>query len=101
MDRSLGLCRGGVRGRGGEVTERGGDAAVNAGVFRELLAGKGGPVRDAVLLNSAAALVAFEGPGPSLVDDLRAALPRVAAAVDSGAGERLLADWARVSTSLR
>lgn len=80
---------------------RGGDAAVNAGVFRELLAGKAGPVRDAVLLNSAAALVAFDGPGPSLVDDLRAALPRVAAAIDSGAGERLLADWARVSTGLR
>lgn len=80
---------------------RGGDATVNAGVFRALLAGATGPVRDAVLLNSAAALVAFDGPGPSLVDDLRAALPRVAAAIDSGAGERLLADWARVSTALR
>ena len=80
---------------------RGGDASVNAGVFRELLAGKGGPVRDAVLLNSAAALVAFDGPGPSLVDELRAALPRVAAAIDSGAAERLLARWAEVSTALR
>lgn len=80
---------------------RGGDAAVNAGVFRELLAGKAGPVRDAVLLNSAAALVAYDGAGPALVDDLRAALPRVAAAIDSGAAERLLADWARVSSDLR
>lgn len=80
---------------------RGGDAAVNAGVFRALLAGDRGPVRDAVLLNAAAALVAFDGPGPSLVDDLRAALPRVAAAIDSGAGERLLSRWAEVSTALR
>jgi anthranilate phosphoribosyltransferase len=80
---------------------RGGDAAANAAVFRAVLAGERGPVRDAVLLNSAAALVAFDGPGPSLVDDLAAALPRVAQAIDSGAGERLLARWAEVSTGLR
>ncbi|QJY49575.1 anthranilate phosphoribosyltransferase [Pseudonocardia broussonetiae] len=80
---------------------RGGDAGVNAGVFRALLAGEHGPVRDAVLLNSAAALVAFDGPGPSLVDDLRRALPRAADAIDSGAAEGLLARWAEVSTSLR
>lgn len=80
---------------------RGGDAAVNAGVFRSLLAGDHGPVRDAVLLNAAAALVAYHGPGGSLLDDLAAALPRAAAAIDSGAGERLLANWAEVSTGLR
>lgn len=80
---------------------RGGDAVVNAAVFRALLAGDTGPVRDAVLLNAAAALVAFDGPGPSLTDDLRAALPRVAAAIDSGAGERLLERWVQVSTALR
>ncbi len=80
---------------------RGGDASVNARAFRTLLAGERGPVRDAVLLNAAAALVAFDGPGPSLVDDLRAALPRVADAIDSGAGEQLLARWADVSTGLR
>jgi anthranilate phosphoribosyltransferase len=34
---------------------RGGDAAHNAGVVREMLAGKPGPVRDAVLLNVAGA----------------------------------------------
>ena len=80
---------------------RGGDATVNAGVFRSLLAGAPGPVRDAVLLNAAAALVAFDGPGPSVTEDLRAALPRVVAAIDSGAAERLLAHWAQVSTALR
>lgn len=80
---------------------RGGDATVNAGVFRAVLAGERGPVRDAVLLNAAAALVAFDGPGPCLVDDLRAALPRVAAAIDSGAAERMLSRWVEVSTVLR
>ncbi len=80
---------------------RGGDAARNAAVFRALLAGEPGPVRDAVLLNSAAALVAFDGPGPDLAADLRAALPRAAAAIDSGAAQALLARWAEVSTALR
>ena len=37
---------------------RGGDAAFNASVARAVLAGQTGPVRDAVLLNAAAALVA-------------------------------------------
>ena len=39
---------------------RGADASYNADVARRLLAGETGPVRDAVLLNSAAALVALE-----------------------------------------
>lgn len=40
----------------------GGDPAFNAGVVNDLLDGKPGPVRDVVLLNAAAALVAFDGP---------------------------------------
>lgn len=80
---------------------RGGDATENAGVFRALLAGAPGPVREAVLLNAAAALVAFDGPGDDLTADLAAALPRVAAAVDSGAAQALLARWVEVSTALR
>ena len=48
---------------------RGADAAYNADVARRLLAGETGPVRDAVLLNSAAALVALEpGDGPLTSD---------------------------------
>jgi anthranilate phosphoribosyltransferase len=40
---------------------RGGDVRVNADVAGRVLAGKAGPVRDAVLLNAAAALVAYDG----------------------------------------
>lgn len=40
---------------------RGGDTGDNAAVCRRLLAGERGPVRDAVLLNAAGALVAFDG----------------------------------------
>src|SRR5690606_37326029 len=39
---------------------RGGDAQVNAGVARDVLAGTPGAVRDAVLVNSAAAIVAYD-----------------------------------------
>ncbi|EFL06061.1 anthranilate phosphoribosyltransferase, partial [Streptomyces sp. AA4] len=48
---------------------RGGDAAANAEVVRELVSGKTGPVRDAVVLNAAAALAAFAGFSDSLEDD--------------------------------
>lgn len=73
---------------------RGGDAAHNAGVAREVLAGAFGPVRDAVLLNAAAALVAYDGPtAEPVAEQLRAALPRAAEAVDSGAAAAVLAAW--------
>ena len=84
---------------------RGGDAAVNAAVFRRLLGGERGPVRDAVLLNAAGALVAFDGvaagPPADLHEALRAALGRAGEAVDSGAGEALLARWVDVGARLR
>jgi anthranilate phosphoribosyltransferase len=75
---------------------RGGDAAHNAGVVRDLLAGVTGPVRDAVLLNAAAAVVASDGvpaAGESLDEALRAALVVVADAVDSGAAAATLEAW--------
>jgi len=79
---------------------RGGDAAHNAEVTRAFLAGRGGPVRDAVLLNAAAALVAMSpGDGP-LAGQLSAAMGRAAEAVDSGAAARALAGWVETSRSL-
>jgi len=83
---------------------RGGDAAANAGVCRALVAGERGPVRDAVLLNAAGALVAFDGPDSragDLAEALPAAMQRAAAAVDSGAARELLDRWAEASTALR
>lgn len=80
---------------------RGGDAATNVGVTRGVLAGEPGPVRDAVLLNAAAALAAHAGFSEDLTGDLAAQLPRATDAVDSGAAADLLAQWATRSTSLR
>jgi anthranilate phosphoribosyltransferase len=77
---------------------RGGDATANAEVFRDLLGGKGGPVRDAVLLNAAGAVVAFDGPVADPLAAFPAAIERVGAAVDSGAAAGLLARWAEFST---
>ncbi|MER5865589.1 anthranilate phosphoribosyltransferase [Kitasatospora sp. NPDC002040] len=76
---------------------RGGDPQFNADVARRLLAGEQGPVRDAVLLNTAAALTALELTGAPLAEQLAAGMVRAAAAIDSGAAEALLKDWAAAS----
>ncbi|MEC4019322.1 anthranilate phosphoribosyltransferase [Streptomyces sp. H27-D2] len=76
---------------------RGADAAYNAEVARRLLAGERGPVRDAVLLNSAAALVALEpGEGP-LAEQIAAGMVRAAESVDSGAALSSLDRWVAAS----
>ncbi|MFD1507689.1 anthranilate phosphoribosyltransferase [Georgenia yuyongxinii] len=76
---------------------RGKDATYNAGVARDMLAGRAGPVREAVLLNAAAAFVA-DGtlPGTSegrLVARLAIGLEHAARSVDSGAAADLLERW--------
>lgn len=78
---------------------RGGDGEHNAGVARDLLAGVTGPVRDAVLLNSAAALVAFDGldRDADLRQAMRAAVSRASTAIDNGSAARLLDRWVEVS----
>ena len=79
----------------------GGEADFNAQVVRDVLAGTRGPVRDAVLLNAAAGIAAFDRD----LDDLHAGLARgliaAATAIDSGAVATLLADWVRVSGEIR
>ena len=81
---------------------RGGDAAHNAGVARDLLAGDGSSaVRDAVLLNAAAALAAYAGGDGSLVDRLRAGWEQAAQSLDGGSARSLLDRWVEVSGSLR
>ncbi|SDI81812.1 anthranilate phosphoribosyltransferase [Nonomuraea jiangxiensis] len=78
---------------------RGGDAAHNAGVARAVLAGEHGPVRDIVLLNAAAAVVAADGtpPASELTPALAAAYKRAVDAVDSGAALSLLTRWAQAT----
>ncbi|MDT9684554.1 anthranilate phosphoribosyltransferase [Streptomyces sp. TRM76323] len=76
---------------------RGADASYNADVARRLLAGETGPVRDAVLLNAAAALVALDPSDAPLAEQLRAGMAKAAESVDSGAARDALDRWVRVS----
>jgi anthranilate phosphoribosyltransferase len=79
---------------------RGGDPAFNAGVFRRLVEGEPGPVRDAVLLNAAAALAAYDQRGGRLHDALAAGMARAAAAVDDGRAVALIDRWIAVSKEI-
>ncbi|MFD4368847.1 anthranilate phosphoribosyltransferase [Rhodococcus sp. NPDC058521] len=80
---------------------RGGDAELNAAVARRLFGGEKGPVRDAVLLNAAGAIVAFRGLGSATLEDaLSPAIETAAEAVDSGRAAEVLSDWAALTSSL-
>ncbi|MGH8971021.1 MAG: anthranilate phosphoribosyltransferase [Actinomycetes bacterium] len=80
---------------------RGADAAFNADITRRLLAGERGPVREAVLLNAAAALVALDPSADGTLEDrLGAGIVTAAEAVDSGAASRALDGWVSTSRSL-
>ncbi|CAM3674946.1 anthranilate phosphoribosyltransferase [Nocardiopsis gilva] len=76
---------------------RGGDVEFNTRVVRETIAGRHGPVRDAVVLNAAAAITAVDGLSGSLVDALRSGCDWAAEAIDSGAAATLLDRWVEVS----
>ncbi|MGY0486985.1 anthranilate phosphoribosyltransferase [Streptomyces sp. WG-D5] len=76
---------------------RGGDPSYNAEVARRLLDGERGPVRDAVLLNSAAALVAVRPGEGTLVEQIRAGMDRAAQSIDSGAAKGALERWVAAS----
>lgn len=81
----------------------GGSAAENAEATRAILAGVRGPHRDAVLLNSAAALAAFNAPshrGISLNQRMEMGLIAAADSIDSGAALELLERWIDLSQSL-
>ncbi len=81
---------------------RGGDPAHNAAVVRSVLAGERGPVRETVLLNAGAALVADGGaaePG-RLATALAGGYARAVEAVDSGAAASLLDTWIQASRRL-
>jgi anthranilate phosphoribosyltransferase len=64
---------------------KGGEPAHNAALMRDLLGGSHGPLRDIVLLNSAAALLIA-----GRADNLRAGAELAARAIDSGAARQVL-----------
>ncbi len=71
----------------------GGDAETNARIAREVLAGKVGAVRSAVLMESAVALTAA-----GAVGDFEAGARRAAEAIDTGAATTCLARWIELSS---
>jgi anthranilate phosphoribosyltransferase len=80
----------------------GGDAESNAATVRSVLSGATGPVRDAVVLNAAGAMVAHAGLASDAkwVPAWEAGLARAVEAIDSGAAEQLLARWVRFTQTL-
>ncbi|EFC80767.1 anthranilate phosphoribosyltransferase [Parafrankia sp. EUN1f] len=77
---------------------RGADATYNAAVVRTILGGETGPVRDAVLLATAAALVSAAGPtGAPITEQIAGQLDRAAESIDSGAAAETLRRWAEAS----
>lgn len=76
---------------------RGGDAQENAAVAHAVFAGERGPVRDAVLINAAAAIAAYRGVDGELGAALAPALEEAAQAIDSGAAAALLERWVTAS----
>lgn len=87
--------------RAGADALRGGDVAFNAQAVHDLVRGKTGPVRDAVLLNAAAALVAAGGAGDDLDSAMIDGYARAVQAVDSGRASSTLDRWIEVSRSFR
>ena len=81
----------------------GGDAAHNAAVVHSMLAGEVGAVRDIVLLNAAAGLVAFDLANDTaqaqinIIDRFRSKMAVAAKSVDSGAATAKLAQWVAAS----
>ncbi len=79
----------------------GGDAVENAKISMAIFAGEKGAPRDAVVLNAAAAIAAYEGEMDlSLHDRISAGVTRATHAIDSGAAAELVSQWAELSQKL-
>ena len=91
--RELGIAR-------AEIDQlRGGEPEHNAEVLRRVLGGESGPVRDIVLLNAAAGVVAYELAQDAaraqrpILERLADAVERAGAAIDDGRAAAKLDDW--------
>lgn len=79
----------------------GGDATENAGITTAILAGEMGAPRDAVVLNAAATIAAYEGEFDlNLHDRIARGITKATTAIDSGAATALLARWVQLSQAL-
>jgi anthranilate phosphoribosyltransferase len=80
---------------------RGGDSSHNASITMAIFEGEIGAPRDAVLLNAAAAIAAYEGRSDITVKErIELGLARATEAVDSGAAKKLVKQWALLSNQL-
>lgn len=79
----------------------GGDAQENARITKAIFAGERGAPRDAVLLNAAAAIAAFDAETELSVHERFAkSLVKASTAVDSGKASALLENWIALSNKL-
>ena len=79
----------------------GGDAQENARITNAIFAGERGAPRDAVLLNAAAAIAAFDGEFElSIHERLSKSLKKATESVDSGKANSLLGEWVLLSNKL-
>ena len=78
---------------------RGRNADYNAGVVRRVLDGERGPVRDAVVLNAAAGLAAYDPQAKGTLEErLRFAAARAEASIDGGAAANVLKRWVELGS---
>ena len=79
----------------------GGDSTENARITTAIFAGEKGAPRDAVVLNAAAAIAAYEARFDlNLHDRIALGVSRAIEAIDSGASTRLVAQWAELTQKL-
>ena len=79
----------------------GGDAAENARITKAIFSGEKGAPRDAVLLNAAAAIAAFDGEKElGIHERMNKSLKKAAIAVDSGSAKSLLERWALLTQEI-
>jgi anthranilate phosphoribosyltransferase len=79
----------------------GGDGSENASITQAIFNGEKGAPRDAVVLNAAAAIAAYDGKFDlNLHDRIALGVEKAVAAIDSGSASELVRNWAALSQKL-
>ena len=86
-----------------QITDlKGGDATFNAQLIRKALGANGqGPIQDAICVNAASSIVAFENLGGDFFTQMQLAYARAKGSVESGASLDVLNRWANFSENVR